>query len=78
MTANAVAPGYIATDMTAELPEGAAETLLAHIPLGRMGAVEDVAEVVVFAAGRPDHVALADVLLLPADQASATRIHRHS
>lgn len=50
VTANAVAPGYIATDMTAELPEGAAESLLAHIPLGRMGTVEDVAEVVVFLA----------------------------
>ncbi len=39
---------------------------------------EDVAEVVVFAAGRPAHVAVADVMLLPTDQASATRIHRRS
>ena len=36
----------------------------------------DVAEVVLFAASRPPHVNLAEVLLLPADQASATQIHR--
>ncbi len=37
---------------------------------------EDVAEVVLFAATRPAHVALAEVLLLPTAQASATQIHR--
>ena len=37
---------------------------------------EDVAEVVLFAATRPPHVDLAEVLLLPTAQASATRIHR--
>ena len=36
----------------------------------------DVAEVVHFAASRPDHVDLAEVLLLPTDQASATSVHR--
>ncbi len=36
----------------------------------------DVAEVVVFAATRPAHVDLAEVLLLPADQASSTQVHR--
>jgi 3-oxoacyl-[acyl-carrier protein] reductase len=50
VTANAVAPGYIQTDMTANLPEGAAAELQARIPLGRLGTVEDVAEVVVFLA----------------------------
>ena len=39
---------------------------------------EDVAEVVVFAATRPPHVDLAEVLLLPTAQASATQIHRRS
>ncbi len=39
---------------------------------------EDVAEVVVFAATRPRHVDLAEVLLLPTAQASATQIHRRS
>ena len=48
ITVNAVAPGYIATDMTAELPERQAEELLRRIPLGRMGAAADVAEAVAF------------------------------
>jgi 3-oxoacyl-[acyl-carrier protein] reductase len=50
VTVNAVAPGYITTDMTAGLPEGAAEKLKAHIPLGRLGTPEDVAGVVAFLA----------------------------
>jgi serine 3-dehydrogenase len=37
---------------------------------------EDVADMVLFAASRPDHVNLAEVLLLPTDQASATAVHR--
>ena len=37
---------------------------------------EDVAEVIVFIATRPPHVVVADVLLLPTDQASAARVHR--
>ena len=39
---------------------------------------DDVAEVVVFAATRPAHVSIAEVLLLPTDQASATHVHRRS
>ena len=50
VTANAVAPGYIATDMTANLPAGAADALMARIPLGRLGTVEDVVGVVRFLA----------------------------
>ena len=50
VTVNAVAPGYITTDMTADLPEGAAEELMRRIPLGRLGTVEDIAEVVLFLA----------------------------
>jgi 3-oxoacyl-[acyl-carrier protein] reductase len=50
VTVNAVAPGYITTDMTAALPASAAEQLKQHIPLGRLGAPEDVAEVVAFLA----------------------------
>ena len=48
ITVNAVAPGYIATDMTAELSDSQAGDLLSRIPLGRMGAVEDIAEAVAF------------------------------
>jgi 3-oxoacyl-[acyl-carrier protein] reductase len=52
VTANAVAPGFITTDMTANLPEAAAAELKARIPLGRLGAPEDVAVVVKFLASR--------------------------
>ena len=47
---NAVAPGYITTDMTASLPEKVKEGMLEHIPLKRMGAPEDVAAAVLFLA----------------------------
>ena len=50
ITVNAVAPGYIDTDMTRGLPEAAREVLLAQVPLGRLGAVEDIAHAVVFLA----------------------------
>ncbi len=45
---NAVAPGFIDTDMTKALPESARETLLKLIPLGRLGGPEDVANAVLF------------------------------
>lgn len=48
ITVNAVAPGYIDTEMTAGLPEGAKEGLLEQIPLGRLGSAADVAGVVSF------------------------------
>jgi len=47
---NAVAPGYIATDMTASLPDKVKEAMLEHIPLRRMGKPEDVAAAVLFLA----------------------------
>jgi 3-oxoacyl-[acyl-carrier protein] reductase len=43
---NAVAPGFIETDMTGELPAEVREAILARVPLGRMGAPEEVAEAV--------------------------------
>lgn len=48
ITVNAVAPGYIATDMTASLPDAARQRLLEQIPLGRLGTGADVAGVVGF------------------------------
>lgn len=45
---NAVAPGFIDTDMTADLPDKAADAMKAMIPLGRTGKPEDVADVVAF------------------------------
>jgi 3-oxoacyl-[acyl-carrier protein] reductase len=47
---NAVAPGFIDTDMTEELPEEIQQAILARIPQGRMGRPEEVAEVVAFLA----------------------------
>jgi 3-oxoacyl-[acyl-carrier protein] reductase len=45
---NAVAPGYIESDMTAAIPEEIKKSLSAQIPLGRLGTPEDVADVVEF------------------------------
>jgi 3-oxoacyl-[acyl-carrier protein] reductase len=50
VTVNCVAPGFIATDMTAELPEAQKAALLAQIPLGRLGSAEEVAHAVAFLA----------------------------
>lgn len=47
---NAIAPGYIESDMTATIPDDVKKTLLAQIPLGRFGAPEDVANAVEFLA----------------------------
>ncbi len=47
---NAVAPGFIATDMTRQMPENVRESLKERIPLGRIGSPEDVAETVAFLA----------------------------
>ena len=50
VTVNAVAPGYIDTDMTAALPEAAREAMLSTIPAARAGTREDVAAAVAFLA----------------------------
>lgn len=50
ITANAIAPGFIRTPMTAKMPEAAVEAALKTIPLGRMGEAEDIAKAVVFLA----------------------------
>ena len=47
---NAIAPGYIATDMTAGLPDKVKEVFLEKIPLKRMGSAQDVANAVLFLA----------------------------
>ena len=44
ITVNAVAPGFINTDMTAVLPDAARQALLSSIPAGRPGTPEDVAQ----------------------------------
>ncbi len=50
ITVNCVAPGFIDTDMTRALPEAQRQALLQHIPLGRLGAAEDIAQAVAFLA----------------------------
>ncbi len=50
VTVNAIAPGFIATDMTAAMTDAAKEATLASIPLQRLGAPEDVAHAVAFLA----------------------------
>ncbi len=52
MTCNAVAPGFITTDMTNELPEKVREGVMGSIPLGSFGEVEDIANVTLFLASR--------------------------
>ncbi len=50
ITVNCVAPGFIATDMTAALPEAQHQALMAQIPLGKLGLPEDIAHAVSFLA----------------------------
>ncbi len=50
VTVNAITPGFIVTDMTEEMTDKARETLTEQIPLGRLGAAEDIANAVIFLA----------------------------
>ncbi|WP_047549284.1 3-oxoacyl-ACP reductase FabG [Methylotenera sp. G11] len=50
ITVNCVAPGFIETDMTAELPEDITTKMLSRIPVGRLGSVKEIAATVAFLA----------------------------
>jgi 3-oxoacyl-[acyl-carrier protein] reductase len=50
ITANAIAPGYVETELTGSLPESIKEQILGQVPVGRFGEPEEVAEVVAFLA----------------------------
>jgi 3-oxoacyl-[acyl-carrier protein] reductase len=50
ITCNAVAPGYVPTDLTASLPQNLLDLALERTPLGRMGAANDIASAVAFLA----------------------------
>ena len=52
ITANAICPGYIATDMVMAMPEKAIEATIAQIPTGRLGEPEEIARCVVFLASK--------------------------
>jgi 3-oxoacyl-[acyl-carrier protein] reductase len=65
ITANVVAPGFVETDMTAELPEDRRKTYLGAIPAGRFGSVDEVAGAVRFLAS--DAAAYITGAVLPID-----------
>jgi len=50
ITVNAITPGFIETDMTADMTEERVEAMTSQIPLGRLGSVDDIAELVTFLA----------------------------
>jgi len=51
ITVNAIAPGFIETDMTNSLPEDQKEVLASQIPMGRLGTADEIAQVALFLAG---------------------------
>ncbi len=65
ITCNVVAPGFVATDMTASLPQQRKDAILAGVPLGRMASPEEVAGVVAFLAG--DDAAYLTGAVIPVD-----------
>ena len=65
ITANVVAPGFVATDMTAELPEERKKEILAGVPLGRYAHPDEVAGVVTWLAG--DAAAYVTGAIIPVD-----------
>jgi 3-oxoacyl-[acyl-carrier protein] reductase len=65
VTANVVAPGFVETDMTAELPEARTAEILRSIPAGRFAAVDEVAGVVTWLAG--DAAAYVTGAVIPVD-----------
>ena len=62
VTVNAVAPGFIATDMTAVLPEAVQAEMVKGVPLGRVGRTEDVANAVAFFAAEQSSYLTGQVL----------------
>lgn len=65
ITVNAIAPGFIATEMTAKMPPAVLEGMQAHTPLGRLGAPDDVANAYCFLAS--DHAAFINGTTLQVD-----------
>lgn len=64
ITANAIAPGFIVTEMTDKLPQEAKDDILARIPLGRFGMANDVAGLVAFLASEEAGYITAQVICI--------------
>ena len=62
ITANAIAPGFIETDMTAALDDKVRESIIGNVPLGRFGSPEDIAHAAVFLAMEPSGYITGQVL----------------
>jgi 3-oxoacyl-[acyl-carrier protein] reductase len=71
ITANAIAPGVIDTDMTRQLHEEQREELKRHVPLGYLGAPRDVAEAVAFLASEEARYITGQVLNVDGGMAGA-------
>ncbi len=64
ITANAIAPGFIVTEMTNKLPQQSKDAILSRIPLKRYGTPEDVAEMVAFLASERASYITAQVICI--------------
>lgn len=62
VTVNAIAPGFIETDMTSELKPELREAILKQIPLGKFGAADDIADAALFLAGKSANYITGQVL----------------
>jgi len=51
ITVNAIAPGYIATEMVMAVPEKVRDSIIATIPVGRLGEADEIADAVLYLAG---------------------------
>jgi 3-oxoacyl-[acyl-carrier protein] reductase len=62
ITVNAIAPGFIETDMTAALDDKVRESIIGNVPLGRFGSPDDIAHAAVFLAMEPSSYITGQVL----------------